>query len=111
MTSKRRMRRIRGKMRATTVAESIRRGLLQAIDLAGAKCGPESLAVLDHLISPDSGRRSFATLQLSEKQAEAIKNAKMDLRHGHLDALLEDDFGRRLLKQKGTIPLDVDLEI
>jgi hypothetical protein len=44
-------------------------------------------------------------------RAEAIKNAKMDPRHDHLSALLEDDFGRRLLAQKGSIPPDVYLEI
>jgi hypothetical protein len=57
MTSKRRMRRIRGKMRVATVAKSVR--------IAKAEYGPESLA---------------------------------------------DDFGRRLLQQKGSIPPDTDLE-
>jgi ubiquinone biosynthesis protein UbiJ len=91
MTSKRRMRRIRGKMRAATVAGGTRRGLQQAIE-------------------PANDRRSFSTNELSEEQAEAIKNAKMDARHDHLNVLLEDDFGRRLLAQKGSIPPDVVLE-
>lgn len=70
-------------MRAATVAMSNR--------MVDAEYGPESLAVLEELISPDTGRRSFSTLELSEEQVEAIKNAKMDLRHDHLNALLEDD--------------------
>lgn len=71
----------------------------------------ESLALPQDLIPPDNRRRSFSTLELSEEQAEAIMKTKMDPRHDHLNALLEDDFGRRLLEQKGSMPPDVDLEI
>ncbi len=34
-------------------------------------------------------RRSFATVELSEAEAEAIGAARMDERHAHLDALLD----------------------
>lgn len=78
---------------------------------APAQYGPKSPAALEDLILPTNDRRSFSTLELSEEQVEAIKNTKMDPRHGHLNALLEDDFGRRLLARKGSIPPDVDLEI
>jgi PHD/YefM family antitoxin component YafN of YafNO toxin-antitoxin module len=35
-------------------------------------------------------RRSFATADLSEKKAKAISAARMDPRHAHLDALLDE---------------------
>ncbi|MDR3425102.1 MAG: hypothetical protein P4M13_08570 [Alphaproteobacteria bacterium] len=103
MTSKRRKRRIHGKMRAATVAKSIQ--------IPDAEYGSESLAGLADLIPPANDRRSFSTLELSEEQVEAIKNTKMDPRHDHLNALLEDDFGHRRVAQKGSIPPNVDLEI
>jgi hypothetical protein len=34
-------------------------------------------------------RRSFATHELSDEKAEAVANARMDPRHTHLDALLD----------------------
>jgi hypothetical protein len=34
-------------------------------------------------------RRSFATAELSNEQAEAIGKSRMDERHAHLDAMLE----------------------
>ncbi|WP_296710987.1 MbcA/ParS/Xre antitoxin family protein [Rhodoblastus sp.] len=84
---------------------------LQAPYEADADYGPKSRAVLEDLAPPADRRHSFSTFELSEEQVEAIKNTKMDPRHDHLDASLEDDFGRRLLEQKGTMPPDVDLEI
>ena len=127
MTSKRRMRRIRGKRRTATVARAEPRhaGLtsempndLRALAREGlrlpyeadAEYGPEVSAALEDLMSPDKGRRRFLTRELSEGHAESIKNTKMIPRHDHLNALLDDNFGRRLLEQKGTIPPDVDLE-
>lgn len=77
----------------------------------GTEYGAESPALLEDLIPPANDSRNFSKLELPAEQAEAIKNAKMDPRHDHLSALLEDDFGRRLLAQKGSIPPDVDLEI
>jgi PHD/YefM family antitoxin component YafN of YafNO toxin-antitoxin module len=35
-------------------------------------------------------RRSFATLELSEQKAKAISASRMDKRHAHLDAMLDD---------------------
>ncbi len=35
-------------------------------------------------------RRSFATADLSAEQVEAIASARMDARHDHLDALLDE---------------------
>ena len=34
-------------------------------------------------------RRSFATAELSEEKAEAIRASRMDPRHAHLDKLLD----------------------
>jgi hypothetical protein len=34
-------------------------------------------------------RRSFATAELSEEKVEAIRGARMDPRHAHLDKLLD----------------------
>jgi hypothetical protein len=36
-------------------------------------------------------RRSFATLDLPEEKVEAIARTRMDKRHDHLNALLEDE--------------------
>lgn len=73
---------------------------LQAPYEGDTEYGAESPTLLEDLTPPANDRRSFSTLELSEEQAEAIKNAKMDPRHDHLNALLEEDFGRRLLAQK-----------
>jgi hypothetical protein len=35
-------------------------------------------------------RRSFATAELSDERAEAIGTSRMDERHKHLDAILEE---------------------
>ncbi len=35
-------------------------------------------------------RRSFATAELSEEKAKAISSSRMDERHNHLDALLDE---------------------
>ncbi len=35
-------------------------------------------------------RRTFATVELSDETAEAISSSRMDARHGHLDAMLDD---------------------
>jgi len=35
-------------------------------------------------------RRSFATVELSEEKAQAISASRMDERHNHLDALLDE---------------------
>ena len=35
-------------------------------------------------------RRSFATLDLSEEKAKAIRSSRMDDRHAHLDAMLDE---------------------
>ena len=35
-------------------------------------------------------RRSFATVDLPDEKVEAILAARMDARHAHLDALLDD---------------------
>ena len=35
-------------------------------------------------------RRSFATAELSEEKANAISASRMDARHAHLDAMLDD---------------------
>ncbi len=35
-------------------------------------------------------RRSFATVELSEEKAKAISSSRMDERHNHLDALLDE---------------------
>ena len=35
-------------------------------------------------------RRSFATIELSEERANAITASRMDARHSHLDALLDE---------------------
>jgi PHD/YefM family antitoxin component YafN of YafNO toxin-antitoxin module len=35
-------------------------------------------------------RRSFATVELSEEKANAIANSRMDPRHAHLDAMLDE---------------------
>lgn len=89
-------------MRTATVAKSNR--------TAEAEYRPESPALLKDRIPPANRRRSFSSLELSEEQVDAIKNTKMEPRHDHLNALLEDDFGRHLLEQKGAIPPDADLE-
>jgi PHD/YefM family antitoxin component YafN of YafNO toxin-antitoxin module len=34
-------------------------------------------------------RRSFGTDELSEEKAEAISTSRMDVRHAHLDAMLD----------------------
>ena len=34
-------------------------------------------------------RRSFGTVELSEEKAEAISTSRMDVRHAHLDAMLD----------------------
>lgn len=36
-------------------------------------------------------RRSFATAELPEEKAEAIRASRMDQRHDHLDALLDPE--------------------
>jgi PHD/YefM family antitoxin component YafN of YafNO toxin-antitoxin module len=35
-------------------------------------------------------RRSFATTELSEEKAAAISASRMDVRHAHLDAMLDE---------------------
>ncbi len=35
-------------------------------------------------------RRSFATMELPEEKAEAISASRMDGRHAHLDAMLDE---------------------
>ena len=35
-------------------------------------------------------RRSFATVELSEEKADAISASRMDARHAHLDAMLDE---------------------
>jgi PHD/YefM family antitoxin component YafN of YafNO toxin-antitoxin module len=35
-------------------------------------------------------RRSFATAELSEEKANAISASRMDARHAHLDAMLDE---------------------
>lgn len=35
-------------------------------------------------------RRGFATAELSEEKANAIRASRMDARHAHLDAMLDD---------------------
>ena len=35
-------------------------------------------------------RRSFATVELSEEKAAAISASRMDARHAHLDAMLDE---------------------
>jgi prevent-host-death family protein len=35
-------------------------------------------------------RRSFATVELPEDKADAIRASTMDPRHGHLDAMLDE---------------------
>jgi PHD/YefM family antitoxin component YafN of YafNO toxin-antitoxin module len=35
-------------------------------------------------------RRSFATTELSEEKAKAISSSRMDPRHAHLDAMLDE---------------------
>ena len=35
-------------------------------------------------------RRRFATLELSEEKANAISSSRMDDRHAHLDAMLDE---------------------
>ena len=35
-------------------------------------------------------RRSFATAELSDEQAKAVGTSRMDERHAHLDAMLEE---------------------
>jgi PHD/YefM family antitoxin component YafN of YafNO toxin-antitoxin module len=35
-------------------------------------------------------RRSFATVELSEEKARAISSSRMDARHAHLDAMLDE---------------------
>ena len=37
-----------------------------------------------------AARRSFATLELSEEKAKAISASRMDERHTHLDAMLDE---------------------
>ncbi len=37
-----------------------------------------------------AARRSFATLELSEEKAKAIGASRMDERHAHLDAMLDE---------------------
>jgi len=37
----------------------------------------------------ESGR-SFATVELSDRKANAISSSRMDARHGHLDAMLDE---------------------
>ncbi len=37
-----------------------------------------------------ASRRSFATLELPEEKARAISAARMDERHAHLDAILDE---------------------
>jgi hypothetical protein len=64
----------------------------------------EAIAVSSHghitgyFVGPDEyeefrrfreSRRSFATAELSEEKAEAIRASRMDPRHAHLDALLD----------------------
>jgi PHD/YefM family antitoxin component YafN of YafNO toxin-antitoxin module len=36
-------------------------------------------------------RRSFATVELSDEKVRAIGKSRMDKRHRHLDALINDD--------------------
>ncbi|MEH3146591.1 MAG: type II toxin-antitoxin system Phd/YefM family antitoxin [Methylobacterium frigidaeris] len=38
-----------------------------------------------------ASRRSFATADLSEQEVEAVANSRMDGRHAHLDALLDEE--------------------
>jgi hypothetical protein len=40
-----------------------------------------------------ASRRSFATAELSEEKANAISASRMDARHAHLDAMLDDQAG------------------
>ncbi len=35
-------------------------------------------------------RRSFATVELSNEKAEAISSSRMDAKHAHLDAMLDE---------------------
>jgi PHD/YefM family antitoxin component YafN of YafNO toxin-antitoxin module len=37
-----------------------------------------------------AARRSFATAELSEEKANAISASRMDARHAHLDAMLDE---------------------
>ncbi len=37
-----------------------------------------------------NSRRSFATVDLSEEEANAISSSRMDPRHAHLDAMLDE---------------------
>lgn len=90
IVSKRRRRRLRGKMRVSPAAESIRRGLQQAISIVGAEYGPEALAVLAPLIERAKLRRPFTTAELSPEQFELIERMQMDPRHEHLNRLLDD---------------------
>jgi hypothetical protein len=91
MTSKRRRRRLHGKLRA-----AIRRFQTRALiadnalyDQLEDGYGPEALAVLDDLIQRDDSRRPFTTAELSPEQVEAIKRSRMDARHNHLNKLLD----------------------
>jgi len=38
----------------------------------------------------ETRRRSFATVELSEEKANAISSSRMDARHAHLDAMLDE---------------------
>jgi PHD/YefM family antitoxin component YafN of YafNO toxin-antitoxin module len=38
----------------------------------------------------NDARRSFATAELSEEKANAISASRMDARHAHLDAMLDE---------------------
>ncbi|WP_298960819.1 type II toxin-antitoxin system Phd/YefM family antitoxin [uncultured Methylobacterium sp.] len=38
-----------------------------------------------------ASRRSFATADLPDEEVEAIASSRMDDRHGHLDALLDEE--------------------
>lgn len=104
-TSKRRMRRQRGKLRMAWTQE-VDSGDAGEIDFDDLKqearnrrlhrarpddgYGPESLAVLAPLIERDNRRRPFTTAELSPEQVEAIERSRMDARHDHLNKLLDD---------------------
>jgi hypothetical protein len=77
-----------------------RETMLEARD-AGLLAGPRTEKV--------SGRFSRALLDRARKRAGATSNTKV-LELALVKLALEDSFGVKLLKRKGTLPKDFDLE-
>lgn len=74
MTSKRRRRRLHGKLNAAR---------------PDVGYGPEALAVLAPLIERDNRRRPFTTAEMDPEHVELIARSRMDARHDHLNKLLD----------------------